>query len=415
MRPGVGMHYQASRGAVDAHQAGVPGVGRVPRAGAGERGGAGGGARGGVGPQRAQRGAPGGASSAGRAASAPTSSGSPPRSLPSTGRPSASASTTVIGHGSSLRAGASSTAAPRRSRASASSDEPAEEGHVARPPRVARRRASSGPAPAIRSGTPASRAARIAMSKPFSSTSRPAASAYVPSAARDASASDAHRVRQHGHPLARDPQLDQPLGERLADGDERVGMREQTRLLAGEPGRVDGGLRERAAAAMPHAGQRVAAVAPVAGRAVAVGHADRAHESVVVQVQYRPRSRRARRRQRAPAEQRMDVVRVDDVGTVQPHGRRDVARLDAPAQQSASRPRATGVLAVALQPRDRVAARAQQRLQLVDHALLAAGGAIAVVQQQYARMRVGVARRKQAGGVISRRFWHAAGPWRSRL
>ncbi len=44
---------------------------------------------------------------------APTSSGSPPRSLPSTGTPAASASSTAYGHGSSQREGTSTTAAPR--------------------------------------------------------------------------------------------------------------------------------------------------------------------------------------------------------------------------------------------------------------------------------------------------------------
>ena len=55
-------------------------------------------------------------------ASLPTISGSPPRSLASTGTPEAKASITEYGHGSSHRDGASTTAARERSCSSACSD-----------------------------------------------------------------------------------------------------------------------------------------------------------------------------------------------------------------------------------------------------------------------------------------------------
>ena len=67
-----------------------------------------------------------------------------------------------------------------------------------------------------------------------------------------------------------------------------------------------------------------------------------------MQVQDRARARRPRGRQRAPAEQRMDVVRVHDVGAVQAHGRRDVVRAEPAAQQPARGADATCLLAVAL-------------------------------------------------------------------
>src|SRR5690606_17793547 len=55
------------------------------------------------------------------------------------------------------------------------------------------------------------------------------------------------------------------------------------------------------------------------------------------------------------------------------------------AQQPARGGGASRVLAVALQAGDGVPARAQQRLQLVHHAFLPAGRAVAVVEQQDAR------------------------------
>ena len=53
------------------------------------------------------------------------------------------------------------------------------------PAASSRSRPSSGPVPAITSGTSASRAAAIAVSNPFSSVRRPAASANSPAPARD--------------------------------------------------------------------------------------------------------------------------------------------------------------------------------------------------------------------------------------
>ena len=133
--------------------------------------------------QRAAQAAP---SVAGSVASSPTSSGSPPRSEASTGTPAASASSTEYGHGSSQREGASTTAARRRRSASV-------EGSSGR--RSGRRRRSPSPAHAdaarpdrrrrSRAAAPAALAAAIAVSNPFSSVRRPAASANSPSPARE--------------------------------------------------------------------------------------------------------------------------------------------------------------------------------------------------------------------------------------
>ena len=172
-------------------------------------------------------------------------------------------------------------------------------------------------------------------------------------------------------------------------------MREQPRLLAREPGRVDDALRR---ASRGSGGAR-----PGACRGRGSGSTARR----------RGRRRRSRtragscagagpcaRRPRAPPRAR--ASRAADGRCGRARRRRGAAappsrRRRARARRAAARapPRPAGRRAVALEPRDGVPARAQQRLQLVDDALLAAGGAVAVVQQQDARVRVGVARRKQ--------------------
>ena len=114
-----------------------------------------------------------------------------------------------------------------------------------------------------------------------------------------------------------------------------------------EPGAVGGRLGARAAAAVqPHARARVA---PVAARAVgAAGEAgpDRADEPVVVQVQDDPGAGLARGGQRAPAERRLDVVRVDDARAGAPHRVADLVRAPGrPASSpSAARPRPSAAL-----------------------------------------------------------------------
>jgi len=205
-----------------------------------------------------------------------------------------------------------------------------------------------------------------------------------------------HRVGQDRHPLAWNSELGQTPRQRAAHGDEPVGVGEQPRLLAREPGGVHRSLRKRAATAVAHARHGVAPMAAVARLAVAERDPDRTHEPVVVQVQDGARASRPCRRERTPAEQRVDVVRVYDIRPMKPRGLRDVAGVDTAAQQSTCCLRARGDLAVAFQACHSVPPRAQQRLQLLDDAFLAAGGAVAVMQQQHTQMPVGVARREQA-------------------
>jgi hypothetical protein len=55
-----------------------------------------------------------------------------------------------------------------------------------------------------------------------------------------------------------------------------------------------------------------------------------------VQVQDSSRSSGGGRRQRPPAEQRVEVVSVDDIGAQPPHGVADLLRID-PAEQQRTR------------------------------------------------------------------------------
>ena len=157
------------------------------------------------------------------------------------------------------------------------------------------------------------------MSNPFSSTNRPTASAYRPRSACEAGANSEMKfpstwVQSQGRPSsairAPVPWLRTTI---------RSACSKQARLLEVQTGGVRGGLAERPAAAKPKPGPRVGAAAPEARRAVAVGDCDRAEQAEVVQVENRAGAGRLRRRQRPPAEQRMEVVGVDDIGAEPPH------------------------------------------------------------------------------------------------
>ena len=180
-------------------------------------------------------------------------------------------------------------------------------------------------------------------------------------------------------------QLAQPAERERARDDERVDLLGEPALPERQAGRVGGRLGARAAAAVqPQPGQRVA---PVAARAVLPAREAqplRAHEPVVVQVQHDARARLARRRQRAPAERRVDVVGVDHPRAGAPHRVRDLLR--ARARRAAARRRGAPVAEhgrVALEHL-RVLAEvlADQPREVLDGPLLAAGQAVAVVQQQ---------------------------------
>ena len=102
-----------------------------------------------------------------------------------------------------------------------------------------------------------------------------------------------------------------------------------------------------------------------------------------MQVQHDARARRPRGGQRAPAEGRVDVVRADDARAGAAHGGGDVVGLQAAAQQRHGRARAPQRGAVALEQLDLLAqVLAQQPLQVLDGALLAARDPVAVVQEE---------------------------------
>ena len=90
-------------------------------------------------------------------------------------------------------------------------------------------------------------------------------------------------------------------------------MLEQPRLLPVQRGRVQGRLAERATAAQPQAGQRVAALTAKAWGAVTVRDPDRAEQPEVVEVKHGAGARRASRGKRPPAEQRVHVVGMHDI------------------------------------------------------------------------------------------------------
>ena len=102
-----------------------------------------------------------------------------------------------------------------------------------------------------------------------------------------------------------------------------------------------------------------------------------------MQVQHDPGARRAGRGERAPAERRVDVVGVDDARAGPPHRGRDLPRLQA-AREQARRGLGTADRGrVALEDLDLLAeVLADEPGELLDDALLAAGHAVAVVQEE---------------------------------
>ena len=100
-----------------------------------------------------------------------------------------------------------------------------------------------------------------------------------------------------------------------------------------------------------------------------------------MQVQHRARPGLTRRRQRAPPEQRVQVVGVDDVGAHPADGLRDLLGVRAAADQRPGRGHVAEAGARTLEHRDRVAPRPQQRLQIGDRPLLAALEPVTVVKQ----------------------------------
>ncbi len=107
-----------------------------------------------------------------------------------------------------------------------------------------------------------------------------------------------------------------------------------------------------------------------------------------MQVQHDPRAGLARGGQRAPAERRLQVVRVHDARPARAHRRGDLPRLQPTAQQADRRIASADLRRRALQQLHRLAQPLADEPHEVFHdALLAAGRAVAVVQEQDHRSR----------------------------
>ena len=133
-------------------------------------------------------------------------------------------------------------------------------------------------------------------------------------------------------------------------------------------------LGKRAATAQAKPGERVAAAAAKARGSVAVGAADRAEQAKVVQVQHDAGTGGTSRRERPPAERRMHVVRVHDVGPHRAAGASDLVALETSVPQRRRRPGASQARARALEHLDRVTALLEQPRDLFHRSLFTALG-----------------------------------------
>ena len=316
-------------------------------------------------------------------------SGSAPTRLASTGTPAAIASATAsaecLGRARGSERDRGACPQPRQlvvvhRPSSRTSDVPAS---ASRCPR-------SGPSPATTSDIPARRQAAIATSIPFSggqprddecvAPRQPAPRRGRASAGRSAAGVQATRTRSHGSgaPSSARRSRAKRLGTRITSA-----SCHQPTLPGRQRGGVEGGLRDAAAAVAGEPWERVASVAAGALLAAGEAHPDRAHEPVLVQVQHHPRPRLTSRRQRPPAEARLQVVSVDQPGARPPHGVRDLPRGLAAAQQPQRRLRPPGRRRVAGQQLGALAeVLTDEPQQILHHALLATGGAVAVMEEQ---------------------------------
>ena len=175
----------------------------------------------------------------------------------------------------------------------------------------------------------------------------------------------------------------QPAGRERARHDDHVRVLEQPPLPERERRGVDGRLGARAAAVQADARPGVAAVAARAVRAAGEARADRADEAVVVQVQDGPGAGLLCGGERAPAERRVEVVRVDDPRLRALDGPRHLVRIEAASQQAGGGAGSADPGAVAReQLRVLFEVLAGEPHEVVDDALLAAGRAVAVVQEE---------------------------------
>ena len=182
---------------------------------------------------------------------------------------------------------------------------------------------AAGPSPATRSGMSASAAASIAVSTPFSGASRPATSAYSPSAARLARRT--HRRAGSAGPRrsGRPARPAAPIGRRRTRSapTKRSTFSNTAGWWRASAAAYTAASGTELAAVEEQARQRVAVVAAEARAAVARGDPDRAEEAQVVEVHDDRRPGGARALEGARAEQRQRVVDVDDVGAQLARGR----------------------------------------------------------------------------------------------
>ena len=290
---------------------------------------------------------------------------------------------------SAPRDGTSATAARARSAASvASSTRPAKRTSAARAAARASSSARSGPSPATTSGSRARAQASIATSTPFSGASRATTSACSPAAASERAANSrttwpTTRTRPASTGARRTRQPRQRGG---AGDDDRVGRRDHPALPERERRRVDGALGAVAAAVR---GARPGSVSRPWQR---VQSSPRLLKHVPTAQTSRKLCRcsttrapvGAGRRQRAPAEGGQEVVGVHDprAGAADRVG--DLLRAPPAAQEprgGAARGRCVG--AVALEELDLLAeVLAREPGEVADDALLPAGDAVAVVQDE---------------------------------
>ena len=274
--------------------------------------------------------------------------------------------------------------------------------------RALRSAARSGPSPAITSGMPADAAGvdrhvDALLRRQARDDERVGALAGALGAGGARRVGErAHGRRDHVHALPRQRRAEraQALARELAGDDEGVGLLDHAPLPQRQRGGVGGRLGHAAAAVQAHAGKRVAAVAARALGAAREAHADRADEPVLVQVQHDARAGLARGGERAPAERRLQVVRVHDARAARAHGARRPRRgCQAAAQQperGARARRARAESRASSSARLAAAARARATCRSSTDALLAAGRAIAVVQEQDHRAREPIGRRARA-------------------
>ncbi len=192
-------------------------------------------------------------------------------------------------------------------------------------------------------------------------------------------------VGQHLQTVGRNPVAGELARGPVAGSHEAVHGVEHERLVQREPGGVGRGLGQRAAAVEHHPGQRVAAPAAKARAAVARGHADRAEEAQVVEMEHHARPGRPCGRQAAGAEQRQHVVHVHHVGREGAHGIGQALLAVSAAEQGGRRPHPAHLAGAPLHQGVLHPGRAQ-RAQLQLHGpLLASLDAVAVVDHKYAR------------------------------